>query len=77
MTEVYVMIRVRFVGAFWALGAFRIDLHRRSRRWTGHGLWLPPVALLRMLRSFEGRFRLMPCTVMPQLTITAMRLMMR
>ena len=37
------MICARFVGAFWALGTFRIDLHRRSRRWTGHGLWLPPV----------------------------------
>ena len=74
---IHVMICVRFVGAFWALGTFRIDLHRRSRRWTGHGLWLPPVALLCMLRSFAERFRLMPRTVMPRLTIAAMRLMMR
>ena len=51
------MIRVRFVGAFWAPGTFLIDLHRRSRRSTGHGWWLRPAALLHMSRNFAERFR--------------------
>ena len=77
MTEVYEMIRVRFVGAFWALGTFLIDLHRRSRRPTGHGWWLRPAALLHMSRNFAERFRSMLRMAMPRSTITATRLMAR
>ena len=60
-----------------ALGTFRIDLHRRSRRSTGHGLWLRPAALLHMSRNFAERFRSMLRMAMPRSTITAMRLMTR
>ena len=71
------MIRVRFVGAFWALGIFLIDLHRRSRRSTGHGWWLRLVALLHMWRNFDERFLSMLRIAMPRPMITAMRLMTR
>ena len=50
------MICARFVGAFWALGTFRIDLHRRSRRSTGHGWWLRPVALPAHVEEFCRAF---------------------